>query len=201
MVTKLYCAMDNNELYHYGVLGMRWGVRKSAKKIRANARLAKRANEYDLKSERLTRKSERMHERYDFGSANKAQRKASRYRIKAIKYDKKALRSDDLIKKLKYEKKSAKLNYKADAAQVDANRLSKSVGYGLRAMKYSVKSDIVRKKAAKVRLKMAKNELYVAATKRKMNTLQDDPNMQRVKALMEEKLAAVETKYLYQQQD
>ena len=63
----------NNELYHYGVLGMKLGVHRSAHKIRANFRLNKKAARYDLKAERLTRKSEQMHAKYDLKKINKFQ--------------------------------------------------------------------------------------------------------------------------------
>ena len=57
--------MDNNELYHYGVLGMKWGVRKSRPSSSGSSKRKKKTNELspdlevktkrksDLKSRRI----------------------------------------------------------------------------------------------------------------------------------------------------
>ena len=51
--------MDNNELYHYGVLGMKWGVRKSRPSSSGSSKRKKKTNELspDFK-ERTKRKSD-----------------------------------------------------------------------------------------------------------------------------------------------
>ena len=41
----------------------------------------------------------------------------------------------------------------------------------MKAMKYSIKSDTVAKKAAKARMKIAKNERYIARMERKISSL------------------------------
>lgn len=46
----------SNELYHYGVLGMKWVVRRAAEKARSEPKLKKRALNYDKKSAKLTKK-------------------------------------------------------------------------------------------------------------------------------------------------
>ena len=40
--------------------------------------------------------------------------------------------------------------------------MSKSAGYGSKAMKYSIKSDKMARKAAKTRMEIANNEAYIA---------------------------------------
>lgn len=167
------------DLVHYGVLGMKWGVHRSLFKSRSTDRLQKKALKYDLKSERLTKKSEKAHSEYDLGRSNKSAKKAAGYRIRATKMEKKALKANNDWQKLKYEKKAAKLNYKASSKQIDANRQSKSAGYGVRAMQYSIKSDKVAKKAAKIRLKLANNAKYIEMTKRKLSSVQNDPKLQQ----------------------
>ena len=105
--------------------------------------------------------------------------------------EKKALKADSDWQKLKYENKAAKLNYKASSKQIDANRQSKSAGYGVRAMRYSIKSDKVAKKAAKIRLKLANNTKYIEMTKRKLSSVQNDPKLQQSVSEIRKKYSGV----------
>lgn len=76
---------NQNDMQHYGVLGMKWGVRRSLHKSQSNARLEKRALNLDKRSAKMTKKSEKVHSDLDLGRANKAAKKMAKYRIKAAK--------------------------------------------------------------------------------------------------------------------
>lgn len=163
-----------SELYHYGVPGMRWGVHRAQSKIRANEKLRRKALNYDKKSANFTKKSEKAHAINDLEGRNRKAAKAAKWDKKAAVYDKKALKSDNEYDRANKHYKAENLRYKAAKARIDAERLSKTTGYGAEAMKYSIKSDMVAKKAAKARKKIANNEAYLAMMDRKISTLSDD---------------------------
>lgn len=172
--------MTESELYHYGVMGMKWGVRRSVSKSKSNMPLRKKAVKYELKADKLTKKAEKEHSTYDLNKSNNAAKKASNFRIEADKLHKKALKIDSDFKKSIYEKRASKLEYKADKKQIKANRLSKTTGYGAKAMKYSIKSDKAAKKAAKAKMKLANNSHYIEMMKRKINTVESDPKYKSI---------------------
>lgn len=166
--------MNQNELYHYGVLGMKWGVRKSVYKQNANNRLQMKAVKFDKKSAVYTKKSEKIHASKDLKRSNRTAIKFAKYAKKSAGMNKKALSTDNEFKRSIYEKKAAKLDYKSAKYKILGDRISKTSGYGVKAMKYSIKSDKFAKKAAKYRMKIANNQAYIAMTKRKINTLSGD---------------------------
>ena len=162
---------NTDEFAHYGVLGMKWGKRRAQYKKSANERLRKKALKYDIKSAQFTKKSEKAHAEKDLGQSNRAAVKAANYKKKAAKLQKKALSETNDFKRLRLEKKAAKNEYKGATQQMKANRLSKSAGYGLEAMNYSIKSDKMAKKAAKARMKIAANESYIANMNKALNSV------------------------------
>lgn len=164
---------SSDELYHYGVLGMKWGVRRVSSKTATNERLAKKALNYDIKSAKFRKKSEKIHAEKDLERANKAARKAASYDVRSAKARKKATKETSEFKQVMLEKKAAKLDYKSATQQMKANKVSKTEGYGIKAMKYSVKSDKIARKAAKARMHIAQNEAYIARMNRKINSVSD----------------------------
>ena len=67
------------ELYHYGVPGMKWGVRRALRKTSTNDNLRRKALALDAKSAKLTKKSEKYHAMYDLERSNKASAKSAKY--------------------------------------------------------------------------------------------------------------------------
>lgn len=167
----VYIDMDEEELAHYGVVGMKWGVHKATRKAARNEKLEKKALNYDKKSAAAYKKSEKIHSKEDLESSNRAAKKAGNYSKKAAVVQKKANKETSELKKGMLEKKAAKLQYKSTKQKMKANQISKTTGYGVKAMKYSVKSDRMARKAAKARMKMANNEYYINVMKQKAKSI------------------------------
>ena len=166
--------VSEDYLCHYGVPGMKWGVRRALSKQRSNEKLMKKALDYDKRSANLTKKSEKIHSEKDLELANRKSIKSAKYYKKAARLGKKALKVDSDYKRSVYEARSEKAKYKGAKAKIDANRISKTSGYGIKAMRYSIKSDKVAAKAAKARMKIANNERYIATMKRKISSLSQE---------------------------
>ena len=158
-----------NELQHYGVPGMRWGVRRAERVAGQNARLQKKALKYDAKSAKFRKKSEKQHAENDLEIGNRKAVKAAKQDRKAAVLSKKALATDNVHKQLSLTKKSENLKYKAAKNRRDADRISKTVGYGAEAMRYSIKSDKAAAKAAKARKQIAYNNYYISKMNEKVS--------------------------------
>lgn len=154
---------DETYLEHYGVKGMKWGVRKAVRKVRKNERLLQKAKKYDAKADM----DEHLHPKRRFGDSNGKlgddildygqQRNAIKMREKANAIERKNNRTRDgetIVKanarRAKANVEASKLRYKSAKIEADLKVISK-----------------YRVKAAKARMFIAQNEEYIENMRRK----------------------------------
>ena len=109
--TKIVSANPGDELYHYGVLGMKWGVRRAQQKI---DKYRKKARQYDKYSKEYAKEGSRR-----YGSDG------ARQTDKEIAWMKK-LASDNKAKSQKYEALAQKIETKVNAKQERKAKLNKA---------------------------------------------------------------------------
>ena len=156
-------ADDETYLEHYGVKGMKWGVRKAIRKVRKNERLRQKAKKYDAKADM----DEHLHPKRRFGDSNGKlgddildygqQRNAIKMREKANAIERKNNRTRDgetIVKanarRAKANVEASKLRYKSAKIEADLKVISK-----------------YRVKAAKARMFVAQNDQFIENMRRK----------------------------------
>lgn len=156
-------ADDETYLEHYGVKGMKWGVRKAVRKVRKNERLQQKAKKYDTKADM----DEHLHPKRRFGDSNGKlgddildygqQRNAIKMRKKADAIERKNNRTRDgetIVKanarRAKANVEASKLRYKSAKIEADLKVISK-----------------YRVKAARARLFIAQNDQFIENMRRK----------------------------------
>ena len=151
----------DDELMHYGVPGMRWGVirarknsadRGIAKRQKQNAKLEKKAAKYDVKASKRALKNIKR----GYGDAGLvATKKSAKLSFKAAKLEKKALKLDNTDRKyMKLKRKAAKARLNS-LKSMDISELSTKKDY-----KYQIN-------AAKARYKIESNNLKIDSLSKK----------------------------------
>lgn len=145
----------NGELRHYGVVGMKWGIRRSREQLsskvnkltRKNSKLQKDVNRFTAKERKYSAKSAAMQKRnskYE-RTLDKANAKKAKYEYK---YEKQlGKRNIDENKAAKYKAKSEKYNLKALKA---ASKLKNN--------KWAAKVTDVHEHAERAKYRIQKNE-------------------------------------------
>lgn len=163
--------MSEYELYHYGIPGMKWGVRRALKKSDRVNRITRKAAKLDKKEAEYKLKAEKAHNKHDLEGANRTSVKAAKLEKQASQYKRKALKTDSEFKRTRLERKAAKLDYKAASKKKKGEAVSKSTGYGRESMRYLNKSAEYARKAAKARRTIANDKLYIEKMKRKVSSI------------------------------
>jgi hypothetical protein len=161
--------MYMSELRHYGVVGMKWGVRRANRKAARRGKLEQKAANYELRSAKSSAAGQKIHARELEKKAAGKIKIFEKYKVKSAKATAKAAEQTDSLKRIKYESKAAKMNLKAARVDKKVNQIKRSTAYGSEAQKQMRKADKYDYKAKKTRYKIAKDKRYIAAMDKKVS--------------------------------
>lgn len=140
----MHSIANNNELYHYGVLGMRWGVRRATKKLsksKTSEQKSKAVNSLQKHGNKIEKKLNKLNKQ-----GTKIQSQMDKYTLKREP------------KAVKLESKAIRLRNKADYGLfVSARRAGE-----LRAKAATLEEKVreIRRGAQATRVKLEQNKRY-----------------------------------------
>lgn len=147
LCSNSFCEISDNELMHYGVRGMKWGVRRDPTKAyeRASKKMAKLNNKVEKTTEKFYKNAHVHFTDFGVAAERKARRKMDRATSKAMQW-KKAMDKEFSNTKLtslekKYTSKGEAYLKKMGLASDENKRNS----YSDKASKYNAKASEVRK--------------------------------------------------------
>lgn len=172
METKAIFSDNRNEyLEHYGVPGMKWGIRNAETQRKYAGKYVEKSAKYQQKSTRMKLKA------YKADQTLLGRSKTTKYAknmAKAAKYSRKANRS--LFNKEGNAKKAEKY---LQRAQKSAGNVAKVTEFTQKAVKYEYKSEKFKKKAEKA---LAKAEAWDARTVAKAKAAGKEKVLKELKA-------------------
>lgn len=157
---NFYLVPSGSELYHHGVKGMRWGVRRTPQQLghkvekltARNERLKRDAKEYDalgLKYETRSVRNQKRNAKYEQRIV-KAEKRKAKYDLKLDK---------QLNKRNPNADKIGKYTVKSKKYENEINRAKKKLKYN----KDFVKSEEFKNAANRARDRIAKNEQLISS--------------------------------------
>lgn len=161
-----YVITDDGELYHYGVKGMKWGVRRAQKALsksssdRDTDRALSKLQKHRAKGSAELTKLKKKHEKLEVDLAGSSKKDAE----KAIKLERKASKLD---------RKAAKKRKKAGSILTSANKATK-LAYQADYLKS--KSDMLKSKASTMRATYERNKQRVESNERMQQLFQMEIN-------------------------
>lgn len=161
---------DSDYLEHYGVLGMKWGVRKAKYRDYKIQRYTEKSNKYRDKYNDKKLEADSYHLVNDMQRSKKYAKKVNKLEAKSLSYKEMA----DETGLNKYAQKSAKYAYKAKKKSVKLNKIARTEGYSSEANKLATKADKYLAKVAKMEYKINRNKAYIDSIVKKASSITDE---------------------------